>query len=350
MEAVRRGVRSIGRAGGADRAFRRQPLRACLTTSLLVILALAPAAAAQVSGGSEWAFVAVTGADQVAAIDLERGRVGARLRIAGPENVAVSRDRRFVLVTSPRANTASLIVGAAFRVTHVFRELGGPGDVEFAPNGRFAYVVEVRHGTVAVLDLRSRRVVNRVWVGRGLHDLAVRPDGHRLWITRERWTRRSPSVLDTSDLPHARVVGRAGGRSIRDGAFTRDGLRVWVTYWGSGIVGEIRAYSRLGSLRSQDVVGSLVHRIELDLLDRVWVADPARGAALRLRRTSGRPPAERLAGCPGAHDIAIGPGRGRVVVACAAADFVLVFDPTTGATTRVHVGAAPRGAAVAFLP
>jgi DNA-binding beta-propeller fold protein YncE len=316
---------------------------------VIVIGSLASAAAARVSGGSEWAFVAVTGSDYVAAVDLDRARVAARFPLPAPQSVAVSKDRRLVLVTSPRANTVTLIEGKALRVVHVFRALGGPGDVEFAPDGRFAYVVEARYGTVAVLDLRARRVVSRVWVGRGPHDLAVRPDGERLWVTRERWTHRSPSVLDTSSPRHARVLGRAGGRHIRDAAFVSNGSRVWVTYWASGIVSEIRAYSRLGSLRSQQTVGSVVHRTEVDDLDRVWVADRRRGSALALRRRGGRP-AERLSPCPGAHDIAIGPGRGRVVVACAGADFVLVFDPPTRRITRVRVGDAPHGVAIAFLP
>jgi DNA-binding beta-propeller fold protein YncE len=301
------------------------------------------------SGGTEWAFVAVTGANYVAAVDLDRGRVAARFPIRAPRCVATPLDRRVVLVTSAHANTATLIEGKSFRVVHVFRALGGPGDVEFDPGGRFAYVVEAGYGTVAVLDLRARRLATRVWVGRGLHDLAIRPDGGRLWVTRERWTHRSPSVLDTSSPRHARVLGRAGGRYIRDAAFSTDGSRVWVTYWRSGIVGEIRAYSRLGSLRSQQTIGSVLHRPEVDALDRVWVSDAARGTALTLRRRDGRPP-ERLAGCPGAHDVAVGPGRGRVVVACAAADFVLVLDPPSRRVSRVRVGPGPHGVAIAFLP
>jgi DNA-binding beta-propeller fold protein YncE len=315
----------------------------------LACVALVPNAVGRASGGAEWAFVAVTGADHVAAVDLDRGRVGARIPIRAPRSVATPPDRRVVLVTSAQANTATLIEGKSFRVLHVFRALGRPGDVEFAPDGRFAYVVEARYGTVAVLDVRARRLAARVWVGRGVHDLAVRPDGGRVWVTRERWTHRSPSVLDTSNPQRARVLGRAGGRHIRDAAFSTDGSRVWVTYWRSGIAGEIRAYSRLGSLRSQQTAGSLLHRTEVDVLDRVWMSDARRGTALTLRRKGGPPP-ERLAGCPGAHDVAVGPGRGRVVVACAAADFVLVLDPPSRRVSRVRVGAAPHGVAIAFLP
>jgi DNA-binding beta-propeller fold protein YncE len=318
-------------------------------TTLFAVLAAVPAAAAQATGGSEWAFVAVTGSDHLAAVDLDRARVAARFPVPAPQSVAVPKDRRLVLVTSPRANTATLIHAKALRVVHVFRALGGPADVEFAPDGRFAYVVEARHGTVAVLDIRARRVVSRVWIGRGPHDLAVRPDGKRVWVTRERWTHRSPSVLDTSSPRHARVLGRAGGRHIRDAAFSNDGSRVWVTYWRSGIVGEIRAYSRLGSLRSQQTPGALLHRTEVDELDRVWVSDARRGSALSLGRRNGPRP-ERLSPCPGAHDIAVGPGRGRVVVACAAGDFVLVFDPVTRRSTRVRVGESPHGVVIAFLP
>ena len=315
----------------------------------LVLLAVVPSATGRDSGGSEWALVTVTNAGHVAAVDLERGRVSGTIRIPGPRNVSVSRNRRYALVTSPRAGKVSLVDALELRISHVFGGLGGPRDVEFAPDGRFAYVVEARYGTVAVLDLRARRLAGRVWIGRGVHDLAVRPDGARVWVTRERWTQRSPSVLASSDPRDTRVLGPAGGRHIRDAAFAPDGLRVWVTYWGSGLVGEIRAYSRLGSLRSQQLVASLVHRAEVDDLGRVWVTDPVQGRALSVERTRATRRSE-LSGCPGAHDVAVGPGRGRIVVACADADHVLVFDPTTRRSTRIQVGAGPHGVAVAFRP
>ena len=57
----------------------------------------------------------------------------------------------------------------------MFRGLRSPHDVELAPDGRYAYVTEERGGTVAVLSLTTRRIVRRVAVGAGPHDLAVRP-------------------------------------------------------------------------------------------------------------------------------------------------------------------------------
>lgn len=323
--------------------------RAAAAAAALALLATG-GAQARPAGGVEWAYVAVRGADGVVAVDLEAGRVVARVRVArAPGDVAASRDGRLVLVSSPAGGAVSLLAASSARVVHVFRGLGRPVAVVFAPDARFAYVVEARHGTVAVLDVRARRLATRVWVGRGLHDLAVRPDGRRVWVTREAWTARSPSVLDTSRPAHARVIGRAGGRGIRDAAFTRDGLRVWATYWRSPVVGRIRAYQRLGSLQLHQDVGAIVHGAHVDAAGSPWVVARTGDAALGLSSRSGRV-RRRIGGCPGPHDVASGPGRGRVAVACAATDFIVVFDPVTRTTRRVTVGASPRGLAVAFVP
>ena len=323
--------------------------RAAGAVAALLLLG-AGGAQARPAGGVEWAFVAVRGADRLVAIDPEAGRIVARLRIAeGPDHVAVSRDRRLVLVSSPTVGAVTLVDALRARVAHVFRGLGRPERVAFSPDSRFAYVVEARYGTLAVLELAPRRLATRVWVGRGVHDLAVRPDGRRVWVTREAWTQRSPSVVDTTRPNRARVIGRAGGRGIRDVEFTHDGLRVWATYWRSGIVGRIRAYQRLGSLQLHQDVGSVVHRMHVSADGTPWVADARHGAALGLSPHSGRV-RQRIAGCPAARDVAVGPGRGRVVVACAARDFVVVFDPVTTTARRFVVGPNPSGTAVAFVP
>ena len=307
-------------------------------------------ASARVAGGSELAFVAAEDDGRLVALHLEDAPgVAARLRVPrGPHNVAVSRDGRWVLVTSPPAGRVSLVDAHAVRVVDVFAGFRYPHDVEFSHDGRYAYVTEERGARVAVLDLSTRRVARRVAVPAGPHDLAVRPDGRRVWVTHgQRGT--SPTILDTSRQARARVIGRAGGRGAHDIAFARDGVFVWVTYWESGIIGKIRAYDRVGRLRLQQRIGDLVHHVQVDSAGRVWATEHHHGEAMRLSSRSGKT-VFRLRQCPGAHHVGVGVGRGRVVVACHDDDTALVFDPLSRRTWKIRVGGGPHGAVVAFVP
>lgn len=322
-------------------------LRALIT----VVLAALVAAGAARAGGGELAYVTVEDMDELVAVDPYSSTVTARLRVPhGPHNLAVSTDRRYLLVTSPPAGAVTLV--DAFppaNVLKVFRGLRSPHDVELAPDGRYAYVTEERGGTVAVLSLTTRRIVRRVPVGAGPHDLAVRPDGRRVWVTHGPGSRLI-TILRTDRPAQATVLGHVGSLPAHDIAFARNGLFVWVTYWGSGgLVGEIRAYERTGRLRLQQFVGTLVHHVEVDVGGRLWATDHASGRVLRLSRLNGRP-VFGFGGCPGAHHVAIGPGHGYVAAACHDAGTLAIYDPETKRVARVPVGPGPHGVAIAFVP
>jgi hypothetical protein len=87
----------------------------------------------------------------------------------------------------------------------------------------------------------------------------------------------------------------------------------------------------------------------VDAARRLWATDHALGRAYLLSQRSGRP-VQMLRGCPGAHHIDSGPGRGRVVVACHDNGSVLVYDPVRKQVDSIAVGAGPHGVAVAFTP
>jgi len=317
-----------------------------LRALILVALALALGAggtSARTSGGAEEAYVAVEDEDEVVAVMLDTGAVSARIRVAtGPHNVAVTRDRRFLLVTSPPAGKVTLIDAFTHRVAKVFAGLRYPHDVEVSHDGRHAYVTEERAGRIAVLDLARRRLVRRIAVGPSPHDLAVSPSGRRLWVT----DRRGLAIIDAR---LGRVVGRGGSAGAHDIAYDRTGRFVWITYWNSGSVGKVRVYSRTGRLQLRRQIGDLVHHVQVDVFGRVWATDHVGGEVLRLSPRSARP-AQRLGRCPGAHHVDVGPGRGRVVAACHDAGTILVWDPLTKRTSTIRVGAGPHGVAVAFVP
>ena len=304
---------------------------------------LTPASARTTSsGGAEEAFVSV-GASELVGVMLDTNRVVARIRLPpGAADVAVSSDRRYLLVTSPDAGAVTLVDAFHGRRLAVVRGLRRPLRAVFSNDRGRAYVSEAGAGTVAELDLPGRRIARHIVVGRDPGSLALSPDGRHLWVT----NRRGVAIVDTRS---GRVVGHGGAPRAGEVAFDRSGLFVWVTYRESAVIGKVRAYPRTGRLRLQQLVGGRIERLDVDGAGRVWATDPDRGAALRLSRWSGRT-LERHGGCAGASDVAVGPGRGRVVVSCRATRELLVWDPAGRTATRVHVGGAPVGVAVALVP
>ncbi len=323
-----------------------------LTMATLVVLAV-PAATGrgESAGGTPVAFVSAERASQLVAVDLTARKVIARIRVApGPHNVAASPDLRLVLVTSPPAGRVTLVDGVKRRVIAVLGGFAYPHDAEFGPGadslGRplYAYVTDERRGELAVIDLAARRVVRRVLVGPGAHDLAVRPDGARVWVTHRPGDPKL-TIVDTSVPARARVVGRAAARGSHDIAFATNGLFVWVTYWGSGLVGELRAYGRTGRLRLQERVGELLHHVQIDpVTGELWATDHGSGRTYLVSQRTGRP-LRALSGCAGAHHIALA-GTAKVVVACHDADAIAVYDRRTWRRTLVPIGAGPHGVAV----
>ncbi len=138
-------------------------LAAALAAALALLVPGAGLPAA--SGGAELAYVALEDEDAVAAVMLDTGEVTARIPVPrGPHNVTVAGDGRSVLVTSPPAGKVTLIDAFTHRVVATFGGFGSPHDVDV--EGRYAYVTDERRGQLVVLDLRKRKVVARVSVGR----------------------------------------------------------------------------------------------------------------------------------------------------------------------------------------
>ena len=245
------------------------------------------------------AFVAAEDDDRLVVVDLQRRQMVRRIRVAdGPHNVASSADGRCVLVTSPPAGRVTLVGGCSrvvatcsLRVLKVFGGLAYPHDAEISPDGRFAYVTEEHGGRIAVLNLERRRVVRRVRVGAGPHDLAVSGDGGRVWVTHGR-ARRTLTIVDSTRPWRAEAIGR----TRRDRAAPHDifwspvGERVFVTYWDSPLLGVYRADT--GRVVARRRAGVLPHHVAAGPEGNfVWVTDHgsryatvfAGGSARRLR-------------------------------------------------------------------
>ena len=317
-----------------------------ILTAAVLALAVAPLSAARPAKEELIAFVSAERAAQLVAVDLRSRRVIARIPVApGPHNVAASPDGRFVLGTSPPAGRVTLVDGRTLRVRHVFSGFGYPHDVELDPIRPYAYVTDERRGELVALDLARRRVAGRVAVGAGPHDLAVSPGGTRAWVTHGSST-PALTIVDTSRPARPRIAGRVPARGTHDIAFSEDGLHVWITYWGSNRVGAFEAIAE--RLRLERRVGTLLHHVQMGLRDEVWLTDHGAGRVYLLSARTGRV-VQALAGCPGAHHVAVA-GGAYVAVACHDADALAVYERRTWRRTLVPVGRGPHGVAVAVLP
>ena len=211
---------------------------------LLAILAVPAASHAARQGGRPVALVTAESENVLLVVDLSSKEVLRRIPMpADPENVeTTSADGAVTLLSLPRLRVRKTIGG--FAEPHI---------AAFSPNGRYLYVTDDARGQLVVIGVRRGRVLRRLFVGRGAHHIAVRPDGRRLWIVLgERAT--EIVVVDTRRPAHPWVAARLFdgdlGGLAHDAAFTPDGRRVWVTYDDRSTVAvfDARTYRRLFTL------------------------------------------------------------------------------------------------------
>jgi DNA-binding beta-propeller fold protein YncE len=100
---------------------------------------------------------------------------------------------------------------------------------EITPDGEWVYVTDAATGELSVIEFAAKRVVDRVFVGKGAHHLAVSPDQRRTWVALgERAS--TIVVLDTSRPDRPRVIWRFHPQvAAHDLVFSPGGRSVWVS-------------------------------------------------------------------------------------------------------------------------
>jgi DNA-binding beta-propeller fold protein YncE len=193
---------------------------------LAVALFLVPAASARSSAQRPVALVTAETSNEVLAVSLG-GRLLRRVHLADPLMIAAPLHGPAVVVNP--SGTVTLLAWHSLRPIKVFHDFRAPRVAEVAPNGRLAYVTDERTGDLTAIDLGSRRIVGRVFVGFHAHHFGISPDGSRIWVALGE-TATKVVRLDASNPRKPRVVGRFRPQyGAHDVAFAPDGKTAWVT-------------------------------------------------------------------------------------------------------------------------
>ncbi|MBI4728024.1 MAG: hypothetical protein HY775_00755 [Acidobacteria bacterium] len=129
---------------------------------------------------------------------------------------------------------------------------GAPGEkmphkLALAPDGRTLLVTEYAWGALGLYDLRARRLLAEVPVGRGPHGLVLSPDGRFAYVAASQ-----SKVVSVVDIGSRRLVAQIPTHLLPwDLTLARDGRTAWVTSLGAETLARVDLVRRrsLGVVR-----------------------------------------------------------------------------------------------------
>jgi len=111
---------------------------------------------------SKKVYVAISGEDEIVAIDITGGELTNRIKLPTgdrPQELALAPDGRTLLSLNVGTNSVSFIdPSSLFELNRVNVGMG-PRSILIDPNGRRAYVFNTFSGTISVLDIANRAIV-----------------------------------------------------------------------------------------------------------------------------------------------------------------------------------------------
>ena len=190
-----------------------------------------------------WTYDLVEGQVHLIAIDPVAMRVERRLEVgAGPaHSVQLSPDRRTVMVNVAGDNVIAVVDRETLSIVRKVPTGAFPCDLDFTPDGKFAYFPERDHAAVAKMDLGSFEIVERTLLPEGSkpHMLRVAPDGGSVWVMTA--VTGTNEVLDPDTL--AVVSSGKVGKVPVTNSWTPDGRYSYVTHFGDPFISVIDAAS-----------------------------------------------------------------------------------------------------------
>ncbi len=145
----------------------------------------------QVTPDGKLVFVTSEAANLVHVIDVEKGEVVKDIQVnQRPRRFALSPDGKEIWVSAELAGMVDIIDVATltitgdihFQPTGFRKEQVTPVDVIMTQDGKTAYVALGRANHVAVVDVRSRKILEYILVGKRPWGLALNSDDSRLYV------------------------------------------------------------------------------------------------------------------------------------------------------------------------
>src|SRR5574337_528575 len=169
-------------------AFRRiMNIGILAMVSLLVIRSAALAHGAGVRG-TQALYVANEGSDTVSVMDVGSMKVTGAIAVgSGPQDVAISPDRRFAFVTCSRSADVWILALPAHTVVATVSNATGPGgQTVFGAGATYAYVTNSRYSRVTVIEAATGKKVAMIPVGEAPTKIGISPDGSHAYVPSER--------------------------------------------------------------------------------------------------------------------------------------------------------------------
>jgi DNA-binding beta-propeller fold protein YncE len=194
---------------------------------LLTVALTAASASGHIAGGTPVALVTAEGKNEVLAVSLPGGKVLRRVHVPYPQVIAAAPTGPAIVASPDGAVT--LLEWRTLKVLAVLRDFRSPQIAAITPDGEWVYVTDAATGELSVIELMTRRIVDRLYVGAGAHHLAISADFQRAWIALGE-TAHTIVMLDTSKANRPRVIGHIHPRiAAHDLAFAPNSHTVWVS-------------------------------------------------------------------------------------------------------------------------
>jgi YVTN family beta-propeller protein len=281
----------------------------------------------------------------VSVIDTATGTVIATVPVvAGPHGMSVTPDGRRVFVSGENASGVSVIDTATDHVIQTIEVGKTPHGVAMTPDGKTLLVGVYGDNRVAFVDVASNAVVATVPVPNP-HTLAIRPDGKTAYVASQEPGKFALVVVDLASRSVVRSV--ALEKPPRDPEFSYDGKALYFTMAGVNaievldpttdkVVAEVPtgASPHLAMLYRGATLGAAVVQGPGEL----QLFDPATNKQVRAIAVGKQP-----------HWQASNDGK-KVYVTNEGSNDVTVVDLSTGQTTTIPVGNAPRKVVVQPAP
>ncbi len=177
------------------------------------------------------AFVALSGGDEIAVVDLEKAEVIGRIATGDyPHGLRLSPDETELYVANVEDGSVSVIDTQALSEVARIPVGAAPVQVGFTPSGAQVYVSLRDENRVAVIDTSTREVTDRIDVGPNPIQMFATPDGAYVYVANQ-GTDAEPndtvSVIDTATGQVVKTLTTGGG--AHGVSASADGALVFVT-------------------------------------------------------------------------------------------------------------------------